>query len=374
MSQANTTIIEGLPIEAMRKFLSLLIQNRHVSSVLALRALHHGSGFVYALVSDPDGVSHINPFVPIMPVNAARIISDITRLAPLDEKIAVVLRPCELRGLVELVKLKQAHLENLLLIGVDCLGTYGVKTYQKEEYDDRTVETFLIMSKGAVTPGELRMACAICEHFVPHVCDVNVGLFGVDIARHLLMIARSDAGRSALVAVGLWEPVEVTALREKEVEEKRARNKHLRKTYFEQAASEVGGMEKMLGFFSSCIGCHNCREVCPLCYCKECFFDSPVFELEARKYVDWARRKGAIRLPKDTMLFHLTRLNHMVSSCVSCGACAEACPNSIELTKIFPRVADEVQAMFGYVAGRDLEEQLPLATFREDELSTLGTG
>jgi formate dehydrogenase subunit beta len=218
------------------------------------------------------------------------------------------------------------------------------------------------------------VACAICEYFVPFVGDINVGLFGVDTEKQLLLIPMSDAGATALTAAGIGSQGETPPERQKAIEDRRAGRKDTRKAYFARANEEAGGFAKLLKFFSKCIGCHNCRDACPICYCKECFFDSPVFEFEPHKYIDWARRRGALRLPKDTILFHLTRLNHMVSSCVSCGACAEACPNNIELAKIFPRVADDVQAIFNYVAGKDAKEDLPLATFREDELAKLGEG
>jgi hypothetical protein len=35
-------------------------------------------------------------------------------------------------------------------------------------------------------------------------------------------------------------------------------------------------------------------------------------------------------------------------------------------------VGYKTQAIFDYVAGRSLEEEVPLATFREDELTALG--
>ena len=120
--------------------------------------------------------------------------------------------------------------------------------------------------------------------------------------------------------------------------------------------------------FAPCINCHNCRTVCPLCYCKECFFDSPTFEMEAEKYLGWAERRGAVRMPTDTLLFHLTRMNHMAISCVGCGMCQEACPNDIPVASIFRLVSLRVQQIFDYLPGRSLDEELPLATFREDEL------
>ena len=77
-------------------------------------------------------------------------------------------------------------------------------------------------------------------------------------------------------------------------------------------------------------------------------------------------------MPTDSLLFHLTRLNHMVMSCVGCGLCQEACPNDIPVFRIFRMVGEQVQETFDYVPGRSLEEELPLSVFREDELSEVG--
>lgn len=374
MSETPVTVVDGDPTESIRKFLRTLLEKELVSGVFAPCNLQHGVGVVYALVSDAQGIARVNPFAPVMPVNAASAISGMTRLGPSDEKLAVLLRPCESRALVELVKLKQAHVENLIIIGWDCPGALKLNSLPEENLESEKVIAFLKQARTDVAHNELRAACLICEHFVPFTSDINVGLFGVDSEGQLLLTPASETGAAVVSAAGIGRPGTVPPERQKEIENRRAKRKEARKTYFAKAAEEAGGFAKLLKFFSKCIGCHNCRDACPICYCKECFFDSPVFEFESYKYVGWARRKGALRLPTDTILFHLTRLNHMVSSCVSCGACAEACPNRIELAKIFPRVADDVQAIFNYIAGKDVKEELPLATFKENELTTLGEG
>ena len=46
--------------------------------------------------------------------------------------IAVVLRACEIRALVELVKLQQASMDSFLVIGIDCWGTYSVQDYAEK--------------------------------------------------------------------------------------------------------------------------------------------------------------------------------------------------------------------------------------------------
>jgi len=148
--------------------------------------------------------------------------------------------------------------------------------------------------------------------------------------------------------------------------------KKKREEFFATTKDEIGGIEKLAAIFGPCIKCHNCKTVCPVCYCRECFFDSPTFDLEADKYLGLAEKRGAMRMPSDTLLFHLTRMTHMGTSCVGCGACEEACPSNIPLLKVFQLIGDSVQKLFSYVPGRSLEDELPPTVFREDELEWIG--
>ena len=122
---------------------------------------------------------------------------------------------------------------------------------------------------------------------------------------------------------------------------------------------------------SLCINCHNCRAVCPICYCKQCVFDGEVFQYPMEKYLNWSSKKGVLNMPPDKLLFHLTRMSHVATSCVACGQCEAACPSGVPLGEIYQRISAAVQQALGYEAGRSVDDELPLTTFREDELSVV---
>jgi formate dehydrogenase subunit beta len=136
----------------------------------------------------------------------------------------------------------------------------------------------------------------------------------------------------------------------------------------EKIATEGG----IAGLFAACIRCHNCMTVCPICYCKTCLFKTASFDHPPEHYYRMAQRKGATRMLGDTLLFHLTRLNHMSASCVSCGMCTSACPADIPVGAIFSAIGAKVQAVFGYVPGRSVAETLPLITFQANEWTEVG--
>ena len=73
-------------------------------------------------------------------------------------------------------------------------------------------------------------------------------------------------------------------------------------------------------------------------------------------------------MPTDTLIFHLIRLSHMVTSCIGCGLCDSACPSRLPVATLFRSVGDRIQKMFQYVPGKDVKEVPPVATFKEDEL------
>jgi len=207
----------------------------------------------------------------------------------------------------------------------------------------------------------------MCDQLAPTAVDISLGLIGLDCSQRLLVETSSE-----LMDRVELSPAEVPVERGENLVALLEERRRTRERLFGELWARVRDVSGLLAEFSACIRCYNCMVACPICYCKECIFRTAIFEHPSSRYLKWVQRKGTIRMPTDTLLFHVTRLNHVVTSCVGCGMCESACPSRIPLATIFSAVGHGVQALFDYVPGRDPAEEIPLATFREEELTEIG--
>jgi formate dehydrogenase subunit beta len=370
-----------LPVEngdvltALRSFLRRLMEGHVVDAIFV--PLQDGASVMPALVTDPALLEMANPLMPLMPINNARAISALTgKQAP--AKIGAVLRPCEIRALVELVKFQQATLEHVVLIGMDCPGTYELSEFlsQNAEHGETCAANFaeyLTAAKEGREPViqglELREACQMCVHPAPENMDIHIHLFGVDVSQGLPVTLKDEIAAALQITesgAGGWESISEAVAR---LTEGRKRVRENRLGEIRQKMASNGGISSL---FTACIRCHNCMTACPICYCKTCLFKTAAFDHEPAYYLNAARRKGATRLLGDTLLFHITRLNHMTASCVSCGMCSSACPSDIPVGMIFSAIGEQVQQTFEYVPGQSVSEPLPLITFQPNEWTEVG--
>ena len=352
--------------KAVNGFLACLLSGGKVKGVLVLQKVGSGRSAFPVLVSDPIKME-CDPFAPLLPVSTAKIVSRMTRRGPSNKPLAVVLRPCELRALTELVKLNQADLANITLIGIDCPGTFPLNTFSSLPKDMDPTRTVL---SGIGAEKLLRSACLSCREPVPSTADIIIGIFGMDPGKGVLVRANTEAGEKLLEGLDLKE-TEAPRDRERAIEELQTKRDAARKDLAERGG-KVQGIERLSEFFDTCINCHNCMKNCPICYCRECLFESSVLDMEANRYVAKAGSKGIMKTPTDTLLFHITRFNHMILSCVECGLCEQACPAGIPLMDIIIPIAENAQKEFEYGPGRDPKEPLPMIVYRENEFEGIG--
>lgn len=331
-------------------------------SALMVTVEVEGGGIAPGLLPKGGDVGITRVLAPYMALNAARVLQTLTRVSPPSEPIGAVLRPCEARATVELMKLNQVSREGLLVISIDCLGTYPLEVY-KERSNQGTLEY-------EIPEGELlREACRVCLWPFSPWADIRVCYIG--LKGGVFLEALTDRGKEVLEALGFKPDHLEFPERVKELDELIKRRREQEEEFLRRQREELRGHQPLLKALTWCIKCHNCMTVCPICYCKECFFNSPSFEFEADRFLELSRNRSALRLPTEVLLFHLTRMAHMSTSCVACGMCQEACPQGVKVFDLFKAVSKRTQALFDYEPGRDPDEPLPLTVFKEEELKEI---
>ena len=360
---ARVLKIEGGVEEGLKKLLFDLLDSGRVKGVLALRRLGEEGAAGYSLTTDPAMVRDILPFHPLMPVQGGRVLSRLTGTEGFAEPVAALLRPCELRAFVELVKRTQGSLENLLVISCTCPGVYPLSASLDGGLGPK-LKAYWAAAAGNEIPDGLRPACTACTEFVPYGADMTVSLVGGGDTEVVLNTPRAEefAGKAGGGAAGGNGGA-------KAIEAMRAERGANREKLFKKDTGAHGGLDGLARLFGRCIGCRGCREVCPICYCDLCEFVSRRSDLTPEGLQADLGRRGGLRLPPGTLTYHLGRLTHMAVSCVACGQCTDVCPADIPVSTVFSRVGASVQGMFEYLPGRDADEPLPLTTFRTEELT-----
>lgn len=225
-----------------------------------------------------------------------------------DKKVAVVLKGCDSKSIIALLQEKQVNRENVKIIGVPCYGVFDESLIDKDiNYDSKAEDNMKF----------LRKRCLVCENHNPVIYDILVG----------------DKLEEKVWRENIYEEVE-------EIEKKPQKER----------------LEFFTKVFSRCIRCLACRNICPVCFCKECLID--------KQNPLWVERKVGL---SDILMLHLIRAVHITGRCIDCGNCEEVCPAKIPLRKIYKKMEKDVREMFGYVPGRNIDLPPFHSTFSKDD-------
>jgi formate dehydrogenase subunit beta len=238
----------------------------------------------------------------------------------------VFVKGCDARSAVVCMSEGQVDRDKVVLIGLPCPGVIDRSKIESRmdgrDVTDSAVNEDRIVIRGdgfeeeLLTKDFLCDSCINCTHRNPPVYDVMVG-----------------------------EPLEEETEKNEfaEVEELESMTAEERWNHFVEA-------------FSDCIRCYSCRNVCPLCYCKECFVDETM--------PAWFGKTNDL---SDTMIYHIVRSLHMAGRCVDCGACSRACSMGIDLRTLLKKTEKIVKERFGFEAGMDVEETPVMGEFKQED-------
>ncbi len=346
--------------QAIREFLERVLESKLADAVLVAARTPYSRLPMPVLITGGQDLEKAVPLLPVAPFNTASQAAALLR-QDAGRKLALVLRPCEIRALVELAKLNQCGLENALIIGLECTGRM-----ENSDFLDRYASGQNESSRFQADENLLCNACRTCTMFVPETADLSLATLAGGLEKGIWLQAKTEAGQQVCKDLEL-APQNLGPDHLRAVDELSQRRSQANRQLVESMSRAMASMEDFQKIIADCLNCYNCRRACPVCYCKTCVFVTDVFQHPPEVIFRRAEKRGMVKLPADTTMYHLTRLAHISHACVGCGHCTSVCPSRIPVADFFKTVAQKTQELFDYIPGRDLQEPIPLLVFEDDE-------
>lgn len=337
--QLNT---HGKPLARLRDFVKAIWYQDQLESVLAPQYAMLPAVPGAHLLDDPEQLERFNPFKPLMNLNAAALLPDHLRKDD-QAHLGALLRPCEMRALVEMTKHNGFRADRLLTFSFDCLGTYPLAEYawrveRKGGDESLTQETLQFARQGGIAAYRFRAACQICDSPGASGADLNLHVLGLPVRTALLVSASEDTADRLNLACHTDGPAgqELVESHLRQVARLDARNQQVRHRLI-QGLQEIlpADVDSLVEQFESCGSCQACMNACPICQ-----VDQPR-PGEAGRY----RRQDVMR---------------WLVSCAGCGMCEQACPHDKPLSAIFSHIRDQLVRELDYHPGRSYRETLPI--------------
>jgi formate dehydrogenase subunit beta len=345
------------PVASLQDFLFHWWKRIELKGMLAPVVLPDRPGVAPKIIEDPADLVLVNPFVPFMSVNVASLVADFIRDHP-KGPLAIMLRPCELRTLVELHKRKRVNFHSvhpgsdsdfIVTIGVDCPGTFSAEEYlHRVEQSSIAAVTLEALAYGEASdslPSQLRTACQLCDWPAPWAADLTIGTIGVVSHQYLLLIARDELVDSRLA---LDECSGRIAHESEVIQRETALGNIIQDRLTQKGVLESRGLLRqvdlcnLLAWFARCTLCTDCLDACP------------IYEGELSSLLGVSRSDQCSR----PALIELVAVGRWLASCSGCGMCAEACQQGVPLARLISILSHNIRDEMHYTAGRP-EQRLP---------------
>lgn len=286
-----------------------------------------------------------------------------------DTKLAVTVKPCDMRAMHELIIRHKINGDNIYFIGLNCGGTVSPVSGRKmidlfyeadpddvvsEEIDkgkfiielaDGTEEAVKIHDLEADGYGR-RKNCQRYDVKIPRGADIACGNWEAEDGWTFVEI-NNDKGQELIDGAKKAGFLETKTPADAAVE---ARSKvenimiKMAKKNQEATYPTVSAMTE----WSRCISCYACRDICHVCWCfHNCELNKSYFKDEAN-------------VPPSPIAFQGVRLSHMSFSCCDCGQCEDVCPMDIPVSLIFDKLQKKYCERTGYYAGVSEDIKPPL--------------
>ena len=383
VSAADAAIVEkGESGGAVTALLKYALESGTVDAVLAVKKGYDLYESRPAVITDPEEIAETAGSLHCGTLLLPKLIKKFLDGAR-NQKIAVTLKGCDAKAMYELAKRNQINLDNVYMIGLNCGGSISPVSARKmieKKYelnpDDIVREE---IAKGECTvvtkDGEhksikideleeegygRRANCQRCKTKIPRQCDLACGNWGViddKAGKATFVEVCSDKGAELINAASGKKAVVAEKADPKGIETRSNIEKSMlelsEKRTAEQFAALGEGRERLdyiMAETSRCIKCYQCIENCPICYCVECSTKKPHLVTPGQ-------------LPPP-FIFHLIRYTHIADSCINCGQCEEVCAMDIPNALYMHSLQMEMQEMFGYEPGVNMD--LPVLALVEE--------
>ena len=275
---------------------------------------------------------------------APTMVGDLIQKYLYDKKVAVSVKPCDMRAVEELITRHKINRDNIYLIGLNCGGTVSpvsgrkmIDLFYEADPDDVVSEEidkgqFIIEladgSEEAVKIHDLeekgygrRNNCQRCDVKIPRKANIACGNWGAEDGWTFIEI--NDEKGQELIDGAKQAGILETKNPSDAAVEGRTKVENIMIKMAKKNQDAIYPTVSEMDEWSRCISCYACRDICPICWCFEnCELNKPYF-------------KDETNVPPSPIAFQGVRLSHMSFSCVDCGQCDDVCPMDIPVSLIF---------------------------------------